>query len=126
MSASNAETKRRLDELAARCVYAYEYRNGEDCTPLRVCGLDEYESKAPTRTSDRACSKHSPACSPTQFQTVAPTRFNDRVCQTAKVCTEDEYELVPLTGVTDRVCRPVTACQDGYTEAKPPTAVADR
>ena len=68
------------------------------CAPVTVCEADEYQSTAPTATSDRLCStfKHRLGCPVGQKQTAAPTATADRVCQhceAGRYNEEDPYVL---------------------------------
>ncbi len=56
-----------------------EYLSGNSCVALTVCTADQYESVAPTATSDRQCTDLT-VCTADQIEAVAPTATSDRVC----------------------------------------------
>jgi hypothetical protein len=65
------------------------------CATISTCkAKEEFQSKAPTVTSDRVC-KAITQCTSTQFIRSEATEASDRVCQTAKKCTVNkEYVFV--------------------------------
>lgn len=69
------------------------------CLPLRVCGSDEYVTKAPTRTSNRECSGHT-ACGDDEYEASPATDTKPRVCVKYTECEADEYEVVEPTYFT--------------------------
>ena len=59
-----------------------------ECSALSDCTAGEYESMAPTATSDRSCSALS-ECSADEYELVAATTTSDRICETiVKGCTD--------------------------------------
>jgi hypothetical protein len=83
-----------------------------ECSELRDCTAGEYESVAPTATSNRVCSPVS-ECSPDEYETVAPTPVSDRECSVLSTCLSDEYESIAPTETSDRVCETiVVGCMD--------------
>ena len=83
---------------------------------------------AATATSNRKCSP-TLSCTPTEFETRAPTATSDRACEKARVCDFNPdpgnisalpyptdaaavktFELVALTKSADRVCQNYTVC----------------
>ncbi|MBL8957672.1 MAG: hypothetical protein JNK82_43255 [Myxococcaceae bacterium] len=105
---------------------AMQYFNGQQCRPLTTCNAYQWESAAPTPTSDRGCTNLT-ACTFTQYQTVAPTPTSDRVCVPLTVCTANEYQSRNPTPTTDRECTPVTPPCTGMTwELMAPTATGNR
>ena len=48
------------------------------CTPWSTCTPDQYESKAPSGTSDRECSPLTKCKKDIQYESKAPTRISDR------------------------------------------------
>ena len=122
------------------------------CATISSCGAGEYESAAPTATSDRICSACTTcsgneyvtlacsdgngtnnrqcapvtACSASEYQTAAPTATTDRACATLRACTSSEYETVAPTATSDRQCAPVTLCSGSEYELAAPTATSDR
>ncbi len=56
-----------------------EYDNAGLCTALTVCTVDQYESTAPTETSDRECTALT-VCAEGEFEAEPPTLTSDRVC----------------------------------------------
>jgi hypothetical protein len=55
---------------------------------VTVCTADQYESTAPTATSDREC-KAVTVCTANQYETTAPTATSDRVCKATDVVVFD-------------------------------------
>ena len=70
---------------------------------MTVCNNNQYESAAPTATSDRICSPIT-TCGPNQYETQAPTGYTDRVCSPLTVCNSNQYERTAPTATSDRVC----------------------
>ena len=63
-----------------------------------------------------------------QYQSVAPTATTDRVCANATICNYTwQYDTVVLTATADRTCGHVSgACQSYEYEQATPTASSDR
>merc|ERR1711871_1939403 len=96
------------------------------CVPRVVCkGHTEFQSKAPSPTSDRACSEVA-LCSATQWQVTPPTATSQRICRESTKCNHDEWEEQPLTATSDRICTPLTSCEGDEWEFAVPTATSDR
>lgn len=99
----------------------YECYTNCKCT---VCAADEYETRAPKVTTDRACAKRPlccrdssqtsgckcTECTVNQYQTRAPGLYNDRQCASLRVCTSNEYEYKAPTSTSNRECRPRLSC----------------
>jgi hypothetical protein len=62
-------------------------------------------------------------CKTNQYETQAPTPTTDRTCTNSTACKADEYESSPPTPTTGRICYALTVCE---TEATPPTPTSDR
>mgnify|MGYP002620031772 CR=1 FL=1 len=90
------------------------------CVALTACSASEYETAAPSATSDRACTELT-MCVPGQYVSEAATATSDRACgacatgafsdtTNAERCTEwsecpvGRDEETPPTDVSDRVC----------------------
>ncbi len=58
---------------------SFQPSEGAACEPHTTCTATEYESTAPTATSNRACTALT-VCSGTEYETTAPTATSDRVC----------------------------------------------
>merc|ERR1719163_127119 len=95
------------------------------CTALNVCGAGEYESTAPTATSDREC-KAVTVCTAGEYESTAPTATSDRVCKSHGQCTAYQYESTAPTATSDRECKAVTVCTANQYESAAPTATSDR
>ena len=92
---------------------------------------EEYETAAPTPTSDRLCAQCDPPCTSVEYEAVPCTPTSNRDCQrTTRPCLFPgviTYEAAPPTPTSDRVCRSVSSCEAGVTyETAPPTATSNR
>ena len=96
-----------------------------ECSELRDCTAGEYESVAPTATSNRVCSPVS-ECYPDEYESVAPTPTSDRECSVLSACLSDEYETMAPTLTSDRACSPVSECYPGEYESMPATVSSNR
>ena len=62
------------------------FDNRDRCqTDLKKCAINQYETAAPTTSSDRTCSAHDVCTdnSPAEYQAKAPTKTTDRLCEGA-------------------------------------------
>lgn len=81
-----------------------EYRDTGGCFPLTVCNEEtQYESQAPTLSSNRVCSDLS-VCSENQYESQAPTLSTNRVCSDYTDCLDTEVETTAATSTSDRIC----------------------
>ena len=75
-----------LPGVCTPCIPGFTFKKGDRCVAATSCKSDEYESTAPTRTSNR-CFKVSPKCSfPKTYEARAPTKTSDRVCLSIDAC----------------------------------------
>ena len=81
-----------------------ETDDGSACKLLTTCRQGEWESRAPTVSSDRDCSTHLAACPDGQYTDEAPTTTSDRVCRRITACGATQYEAKAATPSSDRVC----------------------
>ena len=95
------------------------------CSLLTVCGAEEFESVAPTPTTNRECSVLT-VCGAGEYESVVPSATSDRGCANLTVCGAGEFESVAPTATTDRECSVLTVCGAGEEETVPPTATTDR
>lgn len=102
------------------------HRQHSECTTLTDCAEDEFESEAPTPTSDRTCQKIRASCKPGFYEAMAPGPRQDRECRPWTNCTKAEYEVSAPNVTLDRVCTALTQCTDGFFERIPPTPSSDR
>ena len=104
------------------------------CLRTRVCSKTEYETVAPTKSSNRECASHT-TCDSSQYQTRPANTHFDRICalltvgnsakqwesraagatfdrqfKTATVCKSSEFEVAPLKKTSDRVCKMHRVC----------------
>eukprot|EP00500_Bicosoecida_sp_ms1_P002361 CAMPEP_0203814678 /NCGR_PEP_ID=MMETSP0115-20131106/5421_1 /ASSEMBLY_ACC=CAM_ASM_000227 /TAXON_ID=33651 /ORGANISM="Bicosoecid sp, Strain ms1" /LENGTH=1457 /DNA_ID=CAMNT_0050723559 /DNA_START=72 /DNA_END=4441 /DNA_ORIENTATION=+ len=83
------------------------------CASLSVCSATEYETAAPTTTSDRACAPLR-VCSSAEYETVAPTATSNRQCASLTVCVPgSQWQSLAPTATSDRACEPHTTCASG-------------
>lgn len=80
------------------------------CTPLTVCAVDHYETRAKTLVADRACTRHT-ACTETQFETQRATGHRDRACAAHATCAHPEWERRYEGTHHDRVCEIRAPCR---------------
>lgn len=95
------------------------------CTNTSICSADEFESVAPTATSDRVCSALS-SCTAEEYESVAATSTSDRVCSTLSVCSSDEYESVAATVSSNRLCSALSVCSSDEYISVAATTTSDR
>ena len=94
------------------------------------CTADQYESEAPTPTTDRGCSAVT-SCQalPNTYTVAEATRFANTICAATTQCQPvgTEWESRAPTNSTDRVCNSTTQCseEDEY-ELLEPTATSNR
>ena len=75
----------------------------------------------------RRCQLYSDCRFGEQFETVAPTLTSDRVCNRTTVCdSKTEFEHIAATAVADRTCQKLTVCADGQYESVAPSATSNR
>ena len=126
-----------LETAGSACIPYVEFEEADkSCSKLTECRTPnrggEYESVAPTRTSDRKC-KAVTACEYGKFESSSADKYHDTVCQKRTECkasqfqiaggrTEDDYcgeytvcekyelALVAATASSDRVCKVRTDC----------------
>ena len=131
-----------------------EYRNEEGrCARVSACTDGEFESTAPTATSDRVCDpcgsctpgeeyvqtpcgeRADITCAPlstcdveSEFEVLPATATSDRVCVLQTVCSPSagEYASTPATATSDAACSPLSECAVFESETAAPTATSDR
>ncbi|EGD78969.1 hypothetical protein PTSG_11806 [Salpingoeca rosetta] len=95
------------------------------CTDLTECTPGaEFQLTAPTETSDRVC-KALTTCKANQWQSMAPTATTDRQCTNLTVCAATEYQSMAPTDTSDRQCEPITQCQAHEYEKTAATPFSD-
>ena len=126
---------------------------GGSCELWRECAADgEWESQAPTDTTDRIClpwttcelgvewivqqgsgtrdttCKNLTACNATtQYQVPAATQFADRTCEDLDICTyASQFESVTAAVDRNRVCTNLTICDADASETREATVEYDR
>eukprot|EP00947_MAST-08B_sp_MAST-8B-sp1_P000266 g266.t1 len=95
--------------------------------------LYEFESKAPTPTSNRQCAVAADCkalglpADGGEWQEAAPGKTDDRTCTKVTECDPDtEWEAASPTATTDRACKTATVCTEDQYEKVPLTKYADR
>ena len=104
--ALRAQKLRNRENHCGSCNDGY-YRTGifiVTCAPLTNCGTNQYQSTAPTATSNRKCSACKTACTGSTYQTSSCANGNG----------------------SNRACAPLTNCGTGEYQSKAPTATSDR
>eukprot|EP00049_Salpingoeca_infusionum_P003569 m.67972 g.67972 ORF g.67972 m.67972 type:complete len:1114 (-) comp12182_c0_seq1:380-3721(-) len=96
------------------------------CGQYTQCGLDQWEAKEPTTSSDRFCIDQPPPCAETQVEIAEATLTTQRQCVPRSECELGvTYETSPGTATTDRVCSPVTPCAQHQFLAQAATLTED-
>ena len=100
------------------------------CQTPRQCTADEYESQAPTNTSNRECAPIR-ECTDVEYESQAPTNTSNRQCALFTICTDDEYQSkAPVARTSDRECSALSLCDPAASppeyETQAPTAFTDR
>lgn len=121
------------------------------CMPLTVCGEGEFESAAPTATSDRickgcqscpthfyhpnvcagesdgVCNRCTASCASGSWAKAGCTSTTDTFCEAHTVChPELQYQLSAGTGDADTMCAPLTVCAAHEFESVAATATSDK
>ena len=93
------------------------------CGPLGA----NFETAPLTATTNRQCAPVRLCDANLQFQSQAPTQTSDRVCGNLTACTLAQYTLTPSTATSNRVCANLTVCNASATfERVAPTPTSDR
>ena len=95
------------------------------CTYTSICADDEYETLAPTTTSNRVCSALS-TCTAEEYESVAPTATSNRVCSTLSQCSSDEFEALAPSLTSDRECSALSLCSANEYVLVAATSTSDR
>merc|ERR1711907_396541 len=96
------------------------------CVQVTPCSSTQYVSTPHTLSSDRECSAVS-ECKSDEFEKIAPTLSADRVCRKIMQCDWDvQYQSQAHTPTSDSVCTVIYACTQQEYEILAPTAGRDR
>ena len=102
-------------------------RGATACKPTQLCAAFEYETVAPTPTSNRACAAAMKECPHGQWESRSPGPKNDRECTVWRACAANEYQHAEGGLHADRDCRPHSAeCPNGHWETRAPGTHQDR
>jgi hypothetical protein len=101
------------------------FKEGRLCRALRTCSAAQYQSVAPTLSSDRVCEQH-PVCSATQWEERPASSHQPRICQDLAACANDEYESVVPTVSSNRECASHSQCTSEQHQTLAPSATNDR
>jgi hypothetical protein len=122
------------------------------CLKTRVCSKTEYETVAPTKSTNRVCASHATCNWSSQYETRPAGTHFDRICapltignpekqwesraagktfdrqfKTATLCKKGEFEVAALTKTSDRVCKKHRICHTTKEwETKAASAYTDR
>eukprot|EP00039_Didymoeca_costata_P018197 m.332535 g.332535 ORF g.332535 m.332535 type:complete len:3185 (-) comp16959_c0_seq1:2670-12224(-) len=77
----------------------------DNCVELSTCNASEFESQAPTDTTDRICDAIT-LCSSDEYEVAGPTHTTDRSCASVTLCSDSELEETGPSATSDRVCVP--------------------
>ena len=78
--------------------------SNRECQAVADCPSENYETRAPTATSDRACEPLTLCDLVLQFTSTLATSTTDRGCSDLTICGDGLVEAVPPTSTTDRTC----------------------
>lgn len=78
--------------------------SGDACTLLRTCAQDEYQTQAPTPSSDRVCATHRDTCPANQYTSVGVSAHDDRVCSVIRTCVAGKYQTAAPGPSSNREC----------------------
>jgi hypothetical protein len=79
------------------------------CSPLTICiPQEQYQTAAPTETSDRTCADLV-VCTSDEYQ-VGTDENGNRECKTLATCGATQYESVAPTALSDRGCEDEIVC----------------
>jgi hypothetical protein len=73
------------------------------CLPMTACNSTEYQSQAPSTSTNRVCSSCG-SCDSTQFIGTNCTNTTNTVCTNCTTCASGSFELKPCTPTSNRVC----------------------
>ena len=153
-------TTNRVCQRGQPCQLAVTYeelpvtRNADrSCAQVIRCGVDEFETLAPSLVANRECST-TRNCTSVEFQALSPTATTDRACVRLDVCAAagefitrlptvvggpvectpirppcdalTEFESVAPTLMKDRVCSDLTWCNTTQYVSVAATATSDR
>jgi hypothetical protein len=81
------------------------------CSPLTICNPQgQYQTAAPTETSDRTCADLV-VCTSDEYQ-VGTDENGNRKCKTLTTCGTTQYESVAATALSDRGCEDEVVCSE--------------
>lgn len=104
-----------------QCDYIYQFDNSpfgvpnatenRDCRNITQCNITEYQTQAPSLTSNRICTPLTSECDSTQYESVVPDATTNRVCSTIRSpCSTEEYESQSPSNTQNRICLHITNC----------------
>ena len=96
-----------------------------ECVPIIECSANQYENQAPTSTSNRECSTIT-FCSSDEYESQAPTSTSDRECTLLAVCASNQYIDVSASMAGDTVCKNITVCSELEYQINAPGTTMDR
>eukprot|EP00041_Stephanoeca_diplocostata_P005082 m.56088 g.56088 ORF g.56088 m.56088 type:complete len:1036 (+) comp15560_c1_seq5:246-3353(+) len=119
--------------LLTQCVPKYEYETAaptsttdRHCSPCRVCdGVTVYRSQLCTLRDDTACSPIA-SCGTNEFELYPGGETHDRACAECKRCAAFEYQTAACTQSSDTVCERTAVCLPGFYESSAPTSTSNR
>jgi len=89
----------------------HDSNNQPVCMAVSECdAIWQYESVAPTSTSNRECTVVSVCDFSSQYEETATTSTSDRDCAPISTCTDEQYRTAQPTSTTDRECVPASTC----------------
>lgn len=120
------------------CDYIYQYDNSRvgvpnatvdrDCRNIKICNATEYQTQAPTTTSNRICAPLSPECKGTEYESTVPNDTRDRVCSplSPECLNSTQYESQSPSTTQNRICAPLANCSSEQYVVQEATPTSNR
>ena len=117
---ANLTTCPNSDCTSSSCYHAMQYQSvaptatsDRICSPVHLCQLGlTHQSVAPTNVSDQRCSQCTP-CPNNRVQQQACNLINNTICEGCSTCGSGEYVTEPCTSTSDTVCSLCRKCTLG-------------
>lgn len=108
------------DRVCRSCVLGVSYLaslNTTLCQSVTPCSGDQFQTIAPTVSSDRQCQSLT-NCQITQFQVTAPTVTSDRACANCSVCPAGRFQIRECLSFQDAQCSGCDVCVTGKFQSR--------
>lgn len=119
--------------LLTQCIPQFEYESAaptvttdRKCSTCRVCdGVTTYTSQMCTTTDNTVCSPIVP-CASDRFEIYPGGVTHNRACAECRQCALFEYQTTACSQTSDTVCNRTHVCVPGFYESLAPTTTSDR